>query len=202
MMSRAKERHMAHTDSAKKQPDKDVPVPSAVSEAETPAGVKGPGEVEELREKLLRLRADFDNFRKRTLREKGEIYEQANSELMLELLPVLDHFQLGLQSATTHAVDKAMLEGLQLIRDQLMSVLTKFGLSSFSVENKPFDPMVSEAVNSMPSDTVPDGVVLNQVRCGYRLKDKLLRPAQVIVSSGPPETAQKNASELIPLEEA
>jgi molecular chaperone GrpE len=135
-----------------------------------------------LQDQLLRLRADFDNFRKRTLREKTDLYDSATSDLMLDLLPVLDHLQLGIQAAHAH---KAIQEGLRLIFDQLMGVLSKFGLVPFDVERQPFDPARSEAISQMASDQVPEGVVLAQTRRGYMLRDKLLRPAQVVVSSGP-----------------
>jgi molecular chaperone GrpE len=186
-MSKGKEKHTAQSEPVQKA-DKGAPAPGAEAApaAATPAAAGAPGALETLQDQLLRLRADFDNFRRRALREKGEIYEQANSELMLELLPVLDHFQLGLQSAAAHAVDQAVQQGMQLIYDQLIGALAKFGLSPYNTENQPFDPATAEAVNCMPSDAVPEGVVLNQVRCGYMLKGRLLRPAQVIVSSGPP----------------
>lgn len=139
-----------------------------------------------LHDRLLRLQADFDNFRKRTLREKNELFDSANQALMLELLPVLDHLQLGIQTASAHQADPAFREGLAMIFDQLMGVLSKFGLSPIETENQVFDPNWFEAVNTLPSATEPEGIVLALVRHGYMLRNKLLRPAQVIVSSGPP----------------
>ena len=139
-----------------------------------------------LQNRLLRLQADFDNFRKRTLREKSELFDSANQALMLELLPVLDHLQLGIQAASAQQADKAFREGLTMIFDQLMGVLSKFGLSPIKAENQVFDPNWFEAVNTLPSATEPEGIVLALVRRGYMLRNKLLRPAQVIVSSGPP----------------
>jgi molecular chaperone GrpE len=139
-----------------------------------------------LQDRLLRLQADFDNFRKRTLREKSELFDSANQALMLELLPVLDHLKLGIQAASAHQADPAFREGLTMIFDQLMGVLSKFGLSPIETENQVYDPNRFEAVNSLPSATEPEGIVLALVRRGYMLRNKLLRPAQVIVSSGPP----------------
>ena len=145
-----------------------------------------PATIRQLRDQLLRLQADFDNFRKRTLREKTDIFDMAASELMLELLPVLDHLQLGIQAALAHKADKAIQEGLQLIFDQLVGVLMKFGLAPFDAEQQVFDPARFEAVSHMASDKEPEGIVLAQTRRGYMLRNKLLRPAQVVVSSGPP----------------
>lgn len=163
---------------------------SAPQAAAAPAGADiQAGKKAQLEDRLLRLQADFDNFRKRTLREKNELFDSANQALMLELLPVLDHLQLGIQAAAEHRADKAFQEGLTLILDQLMGVLSKFGLSTIATEKQIFDPNRFEAVNSLPSTTAPEGTVLNQVRHGYMLRNKLLRPAQVIVSSGPPAPA-------------
>jgi molecular chaperone GrpE len=147
----------------------------------------------QLQDRLLRFQADFDNFRKRTLREKNELFDSANQALMLELLPVLDHLQLGIQAASAHQTDPAFREGLTMIFDQLMGVLSKFGLSPMETDNQVFDPNRFEAVNTLPSATEPEGTVLALVRRGYMLRNKLLRPAQVIVSSGPPPEEIKNA---------
>jgi molecular chaperone GrpE len=147
----------------------------------------------QLQDRLLRLQADFDNFRKRTLREKNELFDSANQALMLELLPVLDHLQLGIQAASAHQADPAFRDGLALIFDQLMGVLSKFGLSPIETEKQVFDPNRFEAVNTLPSATEPEGIVLAVVRRGYMLRNKLLRPAQVIVSSGPAVEEIKNA---------
>jgi len=151
--------------------------------------------IRKLQDQLLRLQADFDNFRKRTLREKTEIFDMAASELMLELLPVLDHLQLGIQAALVHKADKAIQQGLQLIFDQLMGVLMKFGLTPFDAEQQVFDPARFEAVSHMASDKEPEGSVLAQTRRGYMLRNKLLRPAQVVVSSGPPKGKSQAGTE-------
>jgi len=167
-------------------------------EGETPKGEGGTATTEatgqtekmaQLHDRLLRLQADYDNFRKRTLREKNELFDSANQALMLELLPVLDHLHLGIQATSAHQANPAFQEGLTLILDQLMGVLSKFGLSVIATENQTFDPNRLEAVNALPSATEPEGTVLALVRRGYMLHNKLLRPAQVIVSSGPPEPA-------------
>ncbi|MBU4212448.1 MAG: nucleotide exchange factor GrpE [Verrucomicrobia bacterium] len=203
-MSKNKEKHNVHESAEKNHPSSadHAPAPNATSvppaipapaeAADLPAMLRiamQAGQVEklaQLQDRLLRLQADFDNFRKRTLREKSELFDSANQALMLELLPVLDHLQLGIQAASAHQADPAFREGLTLIFDQLMGVLSKFGLSPIETENQAFDPNRFEAVNALPSATEPEGIVLALVRRGYMLRNKLLRPAQVIVSSGPP----------------
>ena len=161
---------------------------------QAPTEVSGQTEkLAQLQDRLLRLQADFDNFRKRTLREKNELFDSANQALISELLPVLDHLQLGIQAASAHQADPAFREGLAMIFDQLMGVLSKFGLSPIETENQVFDPNRFEAVNALPSATEPEGIVLTLIRRGYMVRNKLLRPAQVIVSSGPPPEEIKNA---------
>ncbi len=154
------------------------------------------GEIKRLQEQLLRLGADFDNFRKRTLRDKALVCESANRELMLELLPVLDHLHLAVNAAAEHNSDPAFGQGLQLIFDQLIAALTKFGLAPIDAEGIPFDPNLHEAINCLPSDEYPEDVIIAQSRRGYLLGKRLLRPAQVIVSSGPANSApDENESE-------
>jgi molecular chaperone GrpE len=151
-------------------------------------------EIDRLKDQLLCLRADFENYRKRALREKVEIYESANEALMLELLPVIDHLQLALDSAKEHKADQAFQEGLKLIADQLMIVLAKYGLDPFISDKKQFDPKFHEAISCLPSETEPAGTIIAQSRQGYKFKDRLLRPAQVVVSGGksPPEQPTDN----------
>lgn len=197
---KTREKHPSHEEEGKvrhaEAPADASPAPAAPAVAAKPAPAETDADkIAALEDRLLRLRADFDNFRKRALREKNEIYELAASELVLDLLPVLDHVQLGLQAAAGH---KAIHEGLQLIFDQLMGVLSKFGLAPFDAEKKPFDPARCEAISYVASEEAPEGTVLVQTRRGYLLRGRLLRPAQVVVSSGPavrpPEPGGKQGS--------
>lgn len=161
--------------------------------AETPDVAKAAGkastrpdpEVDAIRERLLRLQADFENFRKRTLREKNELYRQANEDLMLELLPVLDHLDLALAAAREHGADEAFVEGFRLVSEQMLAALQKFGLNPIDAGHDVFDPNRHEAISHLASDEIPENHVMTQVRRGYALGDRLLRPAQVVVSSGP-----------------
>lgn len=158
--------------------------------AAAPAPINPPSEsgaqMEDLQDQLLRLRADFDNFRKRTLREKIELCETAAADLMLELLPVLDHFELGIKAAVDHKIEKGVTEGFEMIFNQLLEALKKHGLGPIEADSQKFDPARFEAVSCIPSHTEPEGMVLAQVRRGYMFHNKLLRPTQVVVSSGPP----------------
>jgi molecular chaperone GrpE len=143
-------------------------------------------EEEPLREQLLRLRADFDNFRKRTQRERNELFLMANEALFIEMLPVIDHFEMGFKSAEAHKTDCSVTEGFRMVYSQLLDVLKKFNVTAMDTVGETFDPHRHESLLTMPSDK-PAGTIIEQIRRGYLLGEKLLRAAQVIVSSGPKE---------------
>jgi len=149
---------------------------------------------EPLKNQLLRLQADFDNFRKRTQRERNELFLFANESLFLEMLPVIDHFEMGFKSAEEHQTDCSVTEGFRMVYNQLLEVLKKFNVTAIDTVGEPFNPHRHEAILHMPSDK-PAETVLEQVRRGYMLGDKLLRAAQVIISSGPAEQAEQKESE-------
>jgi len=159
----------------------------AAAKLEELAAAKAQADVERAGavDRLMRLQADFENYRKRMVRERAEVIRAANEDLMNELLPVLDHFDLALSAATNVAVPDAMTEGVRMVREQLLATLGKFGLEPIDADGQPFDPAHHEAISHLPSDTVPENAVLAQTRRGYRLGEKLLRPVQVVVSSGP-----------------
>jgi molecular chaperone GrpE len=146
-----------------------------------------------LEERLLRLQADFENFRKRTLREKEELYRRANEEFILELLPVLDHLGLAFAAAGDAAMDHPVVKGFALVGEQLQQVLKKFGLTEIEIKDQSFDPNLHEAIQHLPSDTVPEDGLVACVRAGYTLGSRLLRAAQVVVSSGPQDAGSSNS---------
>lgn len=137
-----------------------------------------------LNDRLLRLQADFENFRKRMIREKNEVYERSNEDIMYELLPVLDHLDIALEAVDKEGGTGAVLEGFKLVAEQMLSALDKFGLIPIDAEGSQFDPNRHEAISHMASDEVAENTVITQVRRGYMLGDKLLRATQVVVSSG------------------
>lgn len=139
------------------------------------------------KDKLLRLQADFDNFRRRTAKERDELFIRANESLMTELLTVIDHAELAIGSITGKegAAPDPLAKGFKMVSDELQSTLSKFGLTPVDALGKTFDANQHESLSQLPSDTVPEGTVLTQVRRGYKLGEKLLRPARVILSSGP-----------------
>ena len=139
-------------------------------------------------ESYLRLQADFDNYRKRVLREKEDLYQRANEDIMEELLPVLDHLELALQAAGDK-IEDPIVKGFSLVGDQLRGALSKFGLSEVEADGCEFDPNYHEAIMHMPTGEVEENYVVSVARRGYKLGERLLRAAQVVVSSGAPEEA-------------
>ncbi len=139
-------------------------------------------------ERLLRLQADFDNYRRRMARDHKALTERATEDLMLELLPVLDNFDIALQHAEEEPVDPAVVKGFRLVAEHLETALKKFGLQPVPADDMPFDPHRHEAVAHVPDPDHAEGMIVAQTRRGYELGDKLLRAAQVVVSSGPPRT--------------
>ena len=140
---------------------------------------------EELYEKVLRATAEFENFRKRSLREKEELRKYAISGLIEDLLPALDNLDLGLKAAETHPEAKPIADGFRMVACQLVSILKNNGLETVEPQGEEFDPNFHESVGSQPSDEVEDHKILRVVRKGYVLNGRVLRAANVIVSTGP-----------------
>jgi molecular chaperone GrpE len=138
-------------------------------------------------ERLLRTTADFDNFKKRAAREKQEAIRYANEGVLEKLVPVLDNFDAALSAAQTSSADGAqsLQTGVAMIFQQLKKVLTESGLEEVDATGQTFDPNLHEAVSQQESADVPEGNVLQQLRKGYKLRDRLLRPATVVVAKKP-----------------
>jgi molecular chaperone GrpE len=140
-------------------------------------------------ERLLRTAADFDNFKKRAARERHEAAQSAATALIQKLLPVLDHIEMA-QSAAQNAQAPqssiaALQDGIAMIQQQLKSILAETGLEEVDANGKPFDPVLHEAVMQMETADIPEGQVVQQIRKGYKLRDRLLRPAAVVVAKKP-----------------
>jgi molecular chaperone GrpE len=157
---------------------------SAQGEAEDPtAGLQA--DLDRFRDLALRSQADFENYKKRSAREKEEAIKYANSSLLERLLGIIDNFELGLAAAKEQGADSPIYSGMVLVQKQLNDLLAENGLQPIEAEGKTFDPNLHEAIAHEPSNQIPEGIVLRQARRGYRLRDRLLRPSRVVVSSGP-----------------
>ena len=128
----------------------------------------------------LRLAADFDNYRKRVAREHSELTARANERLVNELLPVLDDLERALEAAAEHEEAK-LEEGVQLVHRSLAALLERHGLKEIETEGA-FDPHVHEALLAQPAEDAEQGSVLQVLQKGYRLGDRVVRPARVIVA--------------------
>jgi molecular chaperone GrpE len=164
--------------------------PNAVApEAEGPDGNDDPtasmqADLDRFRDLALRSQADFDNYKKRATREKEEAIKYANSSLLERLIAIVDNFELGLSAAKNEGEESPIYSGMSMVLKQLNDFLAENGLQPIDAEGKKFDPNLHEAIAREPNEQVPEGVVLRQMRRGYRLKDRLLRPSSVVVSSG------------------
>ena len=141
-------------------------------------------DLDRFRDLALRSQADFENYKKRAAREKEDAIKYANSSLLQRLVSILDNFELGLAAAKTENKASPIYSGMVLVQKQLNDLLEENGLQSIEAEGQKFDPNLHEAIAHEPSDT-PEETVIRQARRGYRFKDRLLRPARVVVSSGP-----------------
>ena len=154
------------------------------SEVEDPmAGLQA--DLDRFRDLALRSQADFENYKKRCAREKEEAIKYANNSLLQRLVAIIDNFELGLAAAKAQGEQSPIYSGMVLVQKQLNDLLAENGLQPIEAEGKSFDPNLHEAIAHEPSHEVPEGSVLRQVRRGYRIEDRLLRPAKVVVSSGP-----------------
>jgi molecular chaperone GrpE len=165
-----------------------VPVEDGAKEvAPAPAEAQPTPESElaAMKERYLRLMADFDNFRKRQIREREEWIKRANESLLTDFLPVVDHLHIALsKEADTSA---PFVAGVKMVYDQFVAALEKNNVVPIDAKGQPFNPEWHEALSQVPSETVPANEVIEQFRCGWSLSGRLLRPAQVIVSAGKPD---------------
>ena len=143
-------------------------------------------------DQLLRTTADFENFKKRAARERQEAGKYAQESLLQKLIPVLDNFDMALaaaQSAPSGTAAPSLQTGVNMIFQQLRGTLADAGLEEIDAANKPFDPNWHEAISQQETADAPEGQVMQQLRKGYKLRDRLLRPATVIVAKKPASAA-------------
>ena len=158
---------------------------AAVNEPKLTELEKAQAEAAEMKSRYLRSVADMENYRKRISREKQDIIRSAAAGVIESLLPVLDNMQLGLQAANEHPEAKDVTIGFKMVDDQLRKLLNEQGLEDIIPNGQAFDPNLHECIAHQPSDEIEEDKVIQTVRTGYRLNDRLIRAANVIVSSGP-----------------
>lgn len=139
------------------------------------------------KDQFLRAVAEQENFRKRVVRDKEHLRKYGAALLLEDLLPVLDNLAMGLDSASKHPESKPVTDGFVMVMNQLQSTLKEHGVSEINPDGEMFDPNFHDAVANHPSGEVEEGKVMAVTRKGYKLHDRLLRPATVVVSSGASE---------------
>jgi len=160
-----------------------------------------PAEIEDLKtraakadenwDRLLRTTADFDNFKKRAAREKQEAIKFANESLLQKFIPILDNFDMAFAAVQNEQGGQSSLRtGINMVLQQFKSALLEAGLEEVDAVGKPFDPNLHEAVSEQETSEVPEGHVAQQLRKGYKYRERLLRPATVVVAKKP---STKNA---------
>ncbi|HVH87050.1 MAG TPA: nucleotide exchange factor GrpE [Terriglobales bacterium] len=138
-----------------------------------------------LLDRLARLQAEFENTRKRYLREQADFREYATADAVKTFLPVLDNFNLALRSQPSEAADPALRSGIELIRKQMEDALARLGVQAVPAQGQTFDPRVHEAIEMVKSSDHADHEIIEELQRGYKLKDRLLRPAMVRVATNP-----------------
>jgi len=140
-------------------------------------------EAAETRDRLLRVSADYENYKKRSAREMEDFRKYANQSLLKEMLTVVDNLELAINSAQEEKnTDKKLIEGLNLTRNEMLRVFEKFNVKPIKARGEIFDPAFHEAVMREETDDYPENTVLSEFQKGYLIHDRLLRPAMVVVA--------------------
>ncbi|MCA9237916.1 MAG: nucleotide exchange factor GrpE [Planctomycetales bacterium] len=142
-------------------------------------------ELSAARDRALRLQAEMENLRGRTARELADAHRYAALPIVRDLLPVVDNVDRAIEAAEKDAGSGNLLDGFRLVRQQLATVLSRHQCEPIEADRQPFDPQFHEAILQQPSDDVPAQHVMMVTQSGYKMHDRVVRPAQVIVSSGP-----------------
>ncbi len=140
-------------------------------------------EAKENYDRLLRVSAEFENYKKRTSRDMAELRKFANQSLIKELLSVVDNLELAMNSTNGHkTIDKGLLQGLDMTHKEILKVFEKFNVTPIEAKGQAFDPTFHEAVMQEERDDVDENTVINELQKGYLIHDRLLRPAMVVVA--------------------
>ena len=149
--------------------------------------------VAEEHDRLLRTAAELDNFRKRARRDIEDAGVRGRAEVLADILPTIDALDLALKNAADETPARAVIDGVEMVRRQFLGSMARFGLKPIGCVGAPFDPSFHEAVAQIPHPDVPTGAVLEELRRGYMLGDRLLRASMVVVSSGAPAETSETA---------
>lgn len=185
-----KHHHDQPKEKAAEKPAKEQPT---VSLDKDDSADKTRTELEQAKDRALRLQAELDNYRKRASRELEDRLKYADMNILRELLPVLDNIQRAIEHAGNSADQASLLEGFKMVGTQLETVLEKHQCKKIEALHAPFDPNLHHAISQMPSAEYPPNTILVVTQDGYQLHDRVVRPSQVIVSTAATKT--ENTSE-------
>ena len=174
------------TDTVAGQPIGNIDDAEVIIEEELDELAQARAEAAELRDKLMRLQAEWDNFRKRTAAERTAERSRATAHLIEKLLPVLDDMDRAIEHADS-ATESALLEGVAAINVKLNEILKREGCTVINPQGQPFDAMIHQAVGRVEDPSLPNETVTDVYQRGYEIGDRVLRPAMVVVSVGGPE---------------
>ena len=152
-------------------------------------------DLDRFRDLALRSQADFENYKKRSAREKEEAIKYANSSLLERLIAIVDNFELGLSAARAEGESSPIYSGMSLVLKQLNDLLTDNGLQPIEAVGQNSIQICTKRSRTNRAPKVPEGVVIRQTRRGYRFKDRLLRPSSVVVSRGPAKSVTSASDE-------
>ena len=152
-------------------------------------------EAQENYDRLLRVSAEFDNYKKRSSREMEEFRKFSNQSLIKEMLSVVDNLELAMNSTNGHkTVDKGLLDGLEMTHREILKVFEKFNVKPISAKGQVFDPAFHEAVMQEETDEFPNNTVINELQKGYLIHDRLLRPSMVVVAKSKAKQDNQNSN--------
>jgi molecular chaperone GrpE len=175
---------------SKVKPDADRAEPGAPAQQAEEAGPEDPvkkleARIDALEDGILRAKADYQNLQRRSAAERLDAVRYANAELMRSLVAVADDFERALESCRKHESAEAIAKGVQIVYDHFTKALHDQGLEPIEALHRPFDPAVHEAMMQQPTQEQPPGTVVEEVAKGYRLHDRVIRPAKVVVATAP-----------------
>ena len=148
--------------------------------------------IAELKDKVLRVSADFQNFRNRKIRDMNDARFNASCSVIEEFLTVFSHFNMAMQSVNNGDSLEIVQQGMNMISTEFAGAFKSLGVETISAVGEKFDPNIHDAISKQASDEVDEGVVVQQWKPGYRYKDRLLQPATVVVSSGPAKEEEES----------
>lgn len=169
----------------------DLETPQATNEQDAPDGSPS---YEALQQQYLRLAADFDNFRKRQAQEREALFKYGAQNTLEVLLPVLDNLERAQKSLSATSDPALLFKSFEMLASQLQDTLTQVGLEKMAPQSQAFDPEKHEAISHVETTDVPELHILEVYQAGYKLRDRVLRPAQVVVAKAPAASEETNPS--------